>query len=85
VNWRLRTYHPTSAWHVPPEHQGQIIEVSYSLDAEAEVILERTIDRSDRSEVIVAYAYPKRRAGSWEPWTRPPRLGRRLHRCQVQS
>jgi hypothetical protein len=80
---RPLVFHPTGAWHVPPECQGQIVEVSYTVDAEAGVILERTLDRSDGSEVIVAYDYPAR-DHTWDPWNGTPKLGRRLGRCTVE-
>jgi len=38
----------TVVFSVPPENQGQIVEVSYA-DLGADGILERSFDRSDRS------------------------------------
>jgi hypothetical protein len=58
--------------------------VSYAVDADAQVILERTYDRSDRSEAVVAYDMPSRGDG-FEPWNKTPRLGRRLGRCSVEE
>ncbi len=55
----MKTYIATSAFLTPPENQGQIVTVSYALDAEAEVILEKIYDASDKSLEYQAYAYPE--------------------------
>lgn len=58
-NMPMKTYIATSAFLTPPENQGQIVTVSYALDAEAEVILEKIYDASDKSLEYQAYAYPE--------------------------
>lgn len=79
----IPTYHPTENWVIPPENQGQIVTVSYSLDADAGVILERTYDASDQSEGVVAYHYPRNDDGAWDPWNGTPRLGRCIGKCRI--
>ena len=64
---------------VPPELQGQIVEVSFGsaiTECEDCMILCRVTDRSDRSETIEAYHYPV--DGEFEPQNKIPRLGRRI-------
>ncbi len=64
-------------WHVPPECQGQIIELAYGV-AEDGIPMRRTTDRSDHS---VAYTLLDQEAfdaldeGEWEPWNREPSIG----------
>jgi hypothetical protein len=82
---KMKTYNPTEKWTTPPENQGQIVTVSYSLDYGAEVILESIYDASDRSQEYRAYAYPDDDDGSWEPWNGVPRLGRELGRCEISQ
>ena len=79
----MKTYTPTERWTTPPENQGQIVTVSYSLDAGAEVILESIYDASDRSQEYRAYAYPCDDDGAWEPWNGAPPLGRYLGLCEI--
>lgn len=79
----VKTYNPTEKWTTPPENQGQIVTVSYSLDADAEVILESIYDASDRSQEYRAYAYPDDDDGTWEPWNGAPSLGEEFGRCEI--
>lgn len=81
----MNAYTPTEKWVTPPENQGQIVTVSYSLDSEAEVILERIHDASDGTTEFRAYRYPARDDGSWEPWNGTPKLGRSLGKCEVTT
>lgn len=81
----MKTYNPTEKWITPPENQGQIVTVSYSLDADAEVILESIFDASDRSQEYRAYAYPDGDDGSWEPWNGIPSLGKYLGPCEMSE
>jgi hypothetical protein len=80
---RIRCY-TVDGWATPPEHQGQIVEVSYGLDADAEVIVERRHDRSDGTMTHTAYAYPDDDDGTWMPWAGAPALGRELGPCHVE-
>lgn len=54
-------------WHVPPECQGQIIEVAFGM-ADDGIVVRRTFDRSDRS---VCYATAELE-GEWDPWNGSP-------------
>ena len=58
----------------PPVNGGQIVETSYACTED--YILERTFDRSDRSEKIVAYHWPASGA-PFDPWNGVPETGRR--------
>lgn len=71
---------------VPPERQGQLIEVSFaSVITEREdcMILRRVHDRADGSEKIEAYHYAL--DGEFEPQNQTPRLGRRIGRVLIQE
>lgn len=57
---------------VPPENGGQIVEVSYSCTES--YILVATLDKSDGSQKIEAYDWP--RSGEFEPWNCAPKMGR---------
>lgn len=81
----MKTYSPTTGFTTPPENRGQIMTISYALDSDAEVILERIHDASDRSTEYRAYAYPRNDDGSWEPWNCAPKLGRRLGTCAIET
>lgn len=71
-------------WTIPPERQGQIVEVSFAL-ANSErhdlVVLRRVFDRSDRSENITAHSPAV--DYEWQPWNQTPPLGRRLGRAII--
>ncbi|MEW6169628.1 MAG: hypothetical protein AB1651_18340 [Pseudomonadota bacterium] len=77
-----RTYRPTTDFVAPPEEQGQIVQRSYALDAEAEVILCRETDYSDGSQTIVAFRYPDDDS-EFQPWNVAPSLGRLIGPCIV--
>jgi hypothetical protein len=71
---------------VPPERQGQLIEVSFaSVITEREdcMILRRVRDRSDQTEKIEAYHYAI--DGEFEPQSKTPRLGRRIGRVVIEE
>lgn len=56
-------------WHVPPECQGQIVEVSYACDEDGYPIC-RTQDRGDRS---IKYQRASEVArDDYEPWNKEP-------------
>lgn len=59
-------------WTTPPENGGQIVEVSYALAGD--MVIQRTYDRSDRSETLCAF----RLRGEFEPQNCAPRLGRQI-------
>lgn len=56
----------------PPECGGQTVEHSYACTDE--YIIERVLDRSDKTEVYVAYKY----RGECQPQNGVPSLGRRV-------
>lgn len=56
-------------WHVPPEHQGQIVERAYGVDWESGTMVCRITDRSDRSVVYSFASAPE----VFEPWNEAPR------------
>jgi hypothetical protein len=60
---------------VPPEHQGQIVLVSYG--CAPQYIYERRLDQSDRTVTITAYRHPADES-AWEPWNSTPKRGRRV-------
>ena len=64
-----------AAFSVPPEHQGQIVLVSYGCTPE--YIYERRLDQSDRTVTITAYRHPADES-AWDPWNRAPQRGRRV-------
>ena len=82
---KVKTYNPTEKWVTPPENQGQIVTVSYSLDSDAEVILESIYDASDRSQEYRAYRYPADDDGEWTPWNGTPALGKCLGACEIEQ
>jgi len=51
----LPTYTPQEPFITPPFNQGQIVDKSYALDAEAGVIIERIHDGGDGSTEYHAY------------------------------
>ncbi len=66
----------------PPECAGQIVEVAYALAADADLIIERRFDHSDRTTTY--YAYDGGLGEDWfEPHNRAPELGRCIGRCTV--
>ncbi len=81
----MKSYSPTEKFITPPENQGQIVTCSYSLDADAEVIIENIYDASDRTQIYRAYAYPRNDDGTWEPWNGVPELGRSFGECQIRD
>lgn len=56
-----------------PEDQGQIIEVSYALDGEAQMVVRRSVDRST-GRTYYAVARFQDLHGDWEPWNEAPSL-----------
>lgn len=81
----MNTYIPTTTFITPPENQGQAVERSYALDADAGVILERVYDGGDGSTTYYAYDYPEDDDGSWEPQSGAPSLGTQRGECQVNE
>lgn len=81
----MKTYTPTTRWDTPPENQGQILTCSYALDSDAEVILEKIYDASDRTTEYRAYKYPVDDDGEWDPWNGTPELGRALGTCEIEE
>ena len=79
------TYYPTTKFVTPPENQGQIVIVSYALDADAEVIIKRTHDASNNSIRFDAYSYPDDDSGEWTPWNESPELGTHLGQCKIEA
>lgn len=69
----------------PPEHQGQIVTVSYALDYDREVIIERWHDASDGSVSYTAYAIPDDPDWEWAPWSVVPELGPEIGPCQIRE
>jgi len=81
----MKTYQPTSPHFItPPECQGQMIVISYAIDADAEVIIECTCDRSTGSVSYVAYSYPDD-LGSWAPQNGAPELGECRGECRIRD
>ena len=78
----MKKYRVTSAFIVPPENQGQIVEVSYAIAADDEVIIERTLDKSDRTIRYDAYEYPDKE-WEWDPWNGTPSLGEHVGVCAI--
>lgn len=70
----MKTIVKIDRWDVPSENQGQIVEVAYGLDPDAELIVRRTTDRSDGSVKYQAFEFPSRE-WEWDPWNRAPALG----------
>lgn len=68
----------------PSREAGQIVELRYA--AAVEGIIVKTVDHSTHpaSVSLVLYAHP-RTPGVWEPWSRAPKLGRRLGRCEIDE
>lgn len=61
-------------FHVPPENQGQIVEVSYAVTPAG--VIARTMDRSD-GEVKYAIHKWTRALDEWDdPWNTPPPVAR---------
>jgi hypothetical protein len=61
-------------WHVPPEQQGQIVEVAYGIDQEGDPWRRRT-DRSCPTSDGVTYeqgAWGAMGEWTWEPWNGTP-------------
>lgn len=82
----MYTYTPTTEFVVPPVCQGQMIEISYALDAENEVIIERSIDRSEPKcePTYMAYEYPDESFhGDWTPWNDVPDTGDCIGQCLI--
>lgn len=61
-----------SAWHVPPECQGRIIELAYGLDT-WETAWRRTLDRSTGITTYDELDWDDLQ-GMWEPWNRAPEV-----------
>lgn len=70
-------------FHVPPENQGQIVEVAYGMDPYSQVIVVRTIDRSTGETSYVAYDGAE--CERFEPWNEAPELGAPFGECEIQS
>jgi hypothetical protein len=62
-------------WTVPPERQGQTVEVSYSTyPAEGGIVFRRVTDRADRSvEYAARQLTPDEEEQGWAPWIREPK------------
>ena len=52
-------------FHIRPDDAGQIVEVSYAYDSEAQVVVRRVYDQSDRSD---SYATAEDERETFEPW-----------------
>ena len=66
----------TSGFTVPPENQGQTVEVSYALVLEGPYhgcVLRRWYDLSDGEEEITIHRYE----GIYAPWVFAPTVGKR--------
>ena len=55
----------------PPENQGQMVEVSYA--STETYILQKTVDRSRRTEKMMAYEWPE--GAEYSPQNKSPELG----------
>lgn len=62
-------------YHVPPENQGQIVEVSYGCDAE--YVYRKTYDKSDRTTSYARFEHPDtpEQEFDFDPWNGEPKLG----------
>lgn len=59
-------------WHTPPEHQGQMIQVSYGIDAAGDC-WQRTDDHSSRTLSFRRLGHQTDpECESWEPWNEVP-------------
>lgn len=61
----------TLTWHVAPEDQGQMIEVSYALDGEMDRLWREEHDRSTRTRTLYCVDQDQI-VGQCEPWNRAP-------------
>jgi len=63
------------AYHVPPENQGQIVEVSYGCDED--YVYRKTYDRSDRTTAYARFEHPDtpEQEFDFDPWNGEPSLG----------
>jgi hypothetical protein len=61
---------------VPPENQGQIVEVAYAVDAQADLVVKRTADQSFApgfpERVVFEVADVDEIEGDFEPWNQTP-------------
>jgi hypothetical protein len=74
-------------FHVPPENQGQIVEVSYSAE-DPDVLIKRVEDRSDRSVEYYSTPWTKtlsRWAESRGPWNTPPPTVKRWKKIAAEQ
>lgn len=78
-----KRYRPFGPFVTPPECQGQMVEYSYALDNDHDVIIERRCDRSDRSTSYCAYVCPD--GDDWSPWNGTPKLGKEIGPCLLEE
>ena len=57
----------------PRRNQGQIVEISYAVDAEREQVVSRAVDASDGTTSFAVTALDNL-VGEFEPWDREPKL-----------
>lgn len=80
-----RIYYP-GQWGTPQSERGQIVQSSYGIDIDYEVIVERRFDASDRTTKYYAYRYhPEDTGDEWSPAFETPMLGESLGRCCVRG
>lgn len=72
-------------FNTPPECGGQIVLVSYGLDADRDAIVVRKQDRSNGLTSYTAYQLPEEWDGEWEPWNGAPALGEELGPCGIRA
>lgn len=62
-------------YHVPPENQGQIVEVSYGCDGD--YVYCKTFDQSDRTTSYARFEHPDtpEQEFDFDPWNGEPKLG----------
>jgi hypothetical protein len=64
---------PNVAFTVPPQNQGQIVQVSYGCTPD--YIFKRSLDKSDRTVIVRAYHHPDGDE-EFEPWNDIPCVGK---------
>lgn len=69
----------------PPECSGQIVLVSYGLDADRDAVIVRQQDGGDGLTSYTAYQLPEEWDGEWAPWNGTPTLGAEIGPCGIKA
>lgn len=78
-------YYSPGEFITPPECGGQIVRVSYGLDADRGAVIVRRQDGGDGRVSYTAYQLPEEWDGEWAPWNGAPTLGEEIGPCGIKA